>query len=353
MLDCCLCSSYYQWTPFILLGMVLLFLLPRFLWHACPRQGGVNISRLVKGIKDDTHEEKGLEVTSRALKLYLDAQKKLQRSVCYHFPGPKIKRGHVIVYFSIKLLYIVNAIGQFVLLNYFLSFEFHAYGFEAIKKLQRDEDWFESRRFPRVTMCDFMIRRLGSNQHWYSVQCNLPFNMYNEKIFFGIWVWLIVLSVLNLISAITWGISLTVGRRKKTIERYLKISRVTQPIEEEKTKKKENEKPKEGTTGEMNRSESQTLLSTTTQQKNSKKPEDSEDQEKPEDPEDQENPDSPEVIKRDVESLMDHLQLDGYLIFRLITRNTNEIIGGKIIRQLNKQLHQERKAEKAKQLRRN
>jgi hypothetical protein len=58
------------------------------------------------------------------------------------------------------------------------------------------EDWFESPRFPRITMCDFMVRRLGSNQHWYSVQCNLPFNIF---------------------SIISWMISLSRSRRLENI----------------------------------------------------------------------------------------------------------------------------------------
>ncbi|CAF1594721.1 unnamed protein product, partial [Adineta steineri] len=32
--------SYYQWTPFILLGMAMFFLLPKFIWHVFTRKGG-------------------------------------------------------------------------------------------------------------------------------------------------------------------------------------------------------------------------------------------------------------------------------------------------------------------------
>jgi hypothetical protein len=263
--------------------MALLFLLPRFLWHACPRQNGVNIRRLVKGIKDNTDQEKGLDVAKQTLKLYLDAQNELHRTICWDYPCPRWYIGHTLAYLSIKLLYIINTISQFFLLNNFLSFEFTSYGVEALKKIYNGEDWFESPRFPRVTMCDFMVRRLGSNQHWYSVQCNLPFNMYNEKIFLGIWVWLIILTILNILSIIPWMFSLSRGRRLAAIKRYMKISR---PISNEQEK-----------------------LTTTSDER--------------------------QVITREgMIGLLQYLNIDGYLIFRLIGRNTNEIAAGKIIKYL-------------------
>jgi hypothetical protein len=283
--------------------MALLFLLPRFLWHACPRQGGVNIRRLVKGIKentekdkgskddtdkgkgtkddtdkgkgtkDDTDISKGIKVAQETLKLYLDTQHQSDKIVCCAYPCPKCSFGYTLAYFSIKLLYVINTIGQFFLLNNFLSFEFTSYGVEALRKMYNGEDWFESPTFPRVTMCDFMVRRLGSNQHWYSVQCTLPFNMYNEKIFLGIWFWLIILTIFNILSIISWIISLSQGRRLAAINRYLTISR---PREEE----------------------------------------------------------SRIFTKENTMNLLRYLKIDGYLIFRLIGRNTDEIAAGKIMRYL-------------------
>lgn len=85
-------------------------------------------------------------------------------------------------YIFVKLLYIINAIGQLFLLNVFMGDRFHLYGFEILRK------WFYGlpveavERFPRITMCRFILRTLGDNIQNYDVQCLLPNNIYNEKV---------------------------------------------------------------------------------------------------------------------------------------------------------------------------
>jgi len=58
-------------------------------------------------------------------------------------------------------------------------------------------------RFPRVTICDLKVRRLGA-VHDYNVQCVLPINLFNEKIFLFVWFWLVVVGVLTLLSLVMW-----------------------------------------------------------------------------------------------------------------------------------------------------
>lgn len=255
--------------------MAVLFLLPRFLWHACPRQGGVNIRQIVKAIKDDGDPEKGVTIANQTLRLYLDAQYQSRGTVGYCYRCRRFYFGHTMAYFSTKLLYLINTISQFFLLNKFLSFHFASYGFEALGKMYHGEDWFESPRFPRVTMCDFMVRRLGSNQHWYAVQCSLPLNLFHEKIFFGIWIWLILLAILNVLSIFSWIYSLTYSHRLEAMKKYFQISGIAS---------KEDELLKTGS--------------------------------------------------NDVGQFLHYLELDGYLIFRIIARNTDEIVAGKMIKYL-------------------
>ncbi len=46
---------------------------------------------------------------------------------------------------------------------------------------------------------DFMIRMLGQNNNWFTVQCILPFNLFTKRIFAILTIWFIILLVLNLI----------------------------------------------------------------------------------------------------------------------------------------------------------
>ncbi|CAF1556774.1 unnamed protein product, partial [Didymodactylos carnosus] len=154
--------SYYQWTTYILFGMSLLFYAPKIFWHTLTRQSGLDLRRLTKAIKEDIKGDKGLDIVKKSLNSYLDYER--GRTCC----GGQLKNFNfrlVILYFLIKVLYFINCLGQFFLLNAFLSFQFSSYGFEVLSHFFRRGDLFESPRFPRVTMCDFMIRHLGSNQH--------------------------------------------------------------------------------------------------------------------------------------------------------------------------------------------
>jgi hypothetical protein len=271
--------------------MALLFLVPKFIWHTFTRLGGLNIRGLVSTIRDkpDAEQEKGVILINRTLKLYFDTQNRLHGAICCGCRCRNFYVGYTIMYFTVKVLYLVNTLTQFFLLNAFLSFNFSAYGAEGFTKLFSSGNWIESPRFPLVTMCDFMVRRLGSNQHWYAVQCNLPINIFNEKIFLGIWIWLIVLTVLNVLSIISWIIALTRGRRLATIKKYLSVVRA---IPSKKTRRRSGSSPPP------------------TKQR------------------------SLDMTDKDFNEFAEYLHMDGFLIFRIIANNTDELIAGRIIEDL-------------------
>ena len=109
----------------------------------------------------------------------------------------------VLLYHLIKILYITNVIGQLFLLNAFLGTSYHLYGFEVLEQMLKGKDWTTSDRFPRVTFCDFKIRVLGNVQR-YTVQCTLPANLFNEKIFLFIWFWFVFVAAATCGSFVLW-----------------------------------------------------------------------------------------------------------------------------------------------------
>jgi hypothetical protein len=93
-----------------------------------------------------------------------------------------------------KLFYILNAVGQLFVLNAVLAAKYDTFGADIVRNLADNVDWTEESYvvFPRVTICEFKARGQDMvNVHPYTVQCVLPINLYNEKIYVFLWFWMI------------------------------------------------------------------------------------------------------------------------------------------------------------------
>lgn len=70
--------------------------------------------------------------------------------------------------------------------------------------------------------CNFGVRNLADNIHTYTVQCSLPINLFNEKIFLIIWFWLYFTTICTLCGFIYWISSFLYPKFYKShIARYL------------------------------------------------------------------------------------------------------------------------------------
>ncbi len=70
--------------------------------------------------------------------------------------------------------------------------------------------------------CNFGVRNLADNIHTYTVQCSLPINLFNEKIFLIIWFWLYFATLFTLFGFIYWMISIFYPKfYKNNLIRYL------------------------------------------------------------------------------------------------------------------------------------
>ena len=107
-------------------------------------------------------------------------------------------------YLLIKLVYVINAVGQLFLLDAILLNNYHLYGVFIIERLLKGTDWtLLDGRFPRVTLCEFEIRH-QSRVHYYVVQCALTINLFNEKIFIVVWFWYVFLAIATSVNLLKW-----------------------------------------------------------------------------------------------------------------------------------------------------
>ncbi|ESN99000.1 hypothetical protein HELRODRAFT_154179 [Helobdella robusta] len=231
---------YYQWMPLILLVQALNFYLPILQWRTFNKRSGVDVNNIVEAGKkfiDAEHVDKRnstLEYMAHQMDRYLSSQniyktectlslKHLFTRICCKICGRNYGNYLVTLYISTKILVLINVIGQLFLLDTFLGIDFHIYGLQVLASALRGEDWTISPRFPRTTMCDFKVRRLGNVQR-YTVQCVLPINLFNEKIYLFLWFWMVFVALMTSISLATW--ILRVGfriDRHRYIKKHLKL----------------------------------------------------------------------------------------------------------------------------------
>jgi len=231
--------NYYQWVPFILAFMALLFYVPFAVWHVFSKPTGLDSKSVMKIIASmDASSSDSRDKTMRNCVRLID--RAIDYSRDYYDSSrfgrcrrritrcllPTFRSGNYIsmLYIVVKVLYVVNALGQFLLLNAFMGQKFYLYGFDVIQDLVKGRDFWESHRFPRVTMCDFTIRNLGENNHRNTIQCTLPINLFNEKIFIFIWFWLSFIVLVSMYTLVSWILTYMSSSRISFVKRYLKLN---------------------------------------------------------------------------------------------------------------------------------
>jgi hypothetical protein len=158
-------------------------MLPHLIWQTLSRQSGIDISLLGQNASklrnfDSPNRNQIVQQLSKHIQTSFNIKhhssklkKKLNR---FRFYSSK-KNYLFIVYMLVKFLYVLNLIGQIILMDSFFEFRNYSFGFEFLKKFFKGDDYSRiDKAFPRVTFCDFTIRNMGDNIHKHSVQCALP-----------------------------------------------------------------------------------------------------------------------------------------------------------------------------------
>ncbi|KAI6239676.1 Innexin [Aphelenchoides fujianensis] len=182
---------YYQWVPFIMALQAGFFYLPVIFWGKTNTGSGINIENIIRMVRDTDKSDKAerakavsaiCELLEDSLRLQYVRKKHSNRFDHYFKMGLLDGQYVANIYTITKFLYLLNLVGQFLMMNQFLDQNNHLWGADILRDIINGKDWEASGNFPRVALCDFTVRTMA-NVHRFTIQCVLMLNMFNEKIF--------------------------------------------------------------------------------------------------------------------------------------------------------------------------
>jgi hypothetical protein len=207
--------TYYQWVPWILIISSVFITAPFKTWHYLTKSYYFDLEHimtLVDTAKTERNNqgkdkefgknvENIIKVIGKSMEDYHESRKNLnpfRRWLTSYYL--------IISYTVTRILYLATTFSLFWFLNILLGQNFYGlYGFKLVQDIiNGNNNAVESSFFPRITMCDVPIRSTGHNINWYVVQCALPINVFNEKIFIILWFWNGFIFVGTVISTLLW-----------------------------------------------------------------------------------------------------------------------------------------------------
>lgn len=211
---------YYQWMPFILLLQASLFYAPSIVWHGLNQKAGMDADHILQAAGKLSQCEEDIRTSNKTrlivyqMDRFLRAPKSARQGwqmrfkralnvICCQCFGARMGNYLVVLYLFSKLLYIANCVGQLFLLNRILRTDYINFGASFFRDFYKTDYDANPPVFPRVTMCDFEVRRLGNVQR-YTVQCMLPINLYTERMYVFMWFWIIFIAIITFASFATW-----------------------------------------------------------------------------------------------------------------------------------------------------
>lgn len=203
--------AYYQWVPFILILQACSFYIPHLIWRSFNWLSGFQIRAVVSASKDEQDTFKNNDLTKIIAKSLFHASQQQHQPICFVQKQTFV----AFLYLTMKLAYVLLICFHLCLFKFFIgNIDF------AIGILDHKGEWRQSGHFPRVTVCDFNVYKYAQLTN-FTVECVLPLNMFNEKIFVFFFFWLCFLLCLTIFSICLW-----IGRiqtRKLYFHRLLNI----------------------------------------------------------------------------------------------------------------------------------
>ncbi|CAF0743610.1 unnamed protein product [Didymodactylos carnosus] len=194
---------FYQYIPFLLMLQAFGFFFPGFLWRSLSKKIGFSIQKYIDNlnlsrtllIEPPSFRQQFVHNVAIRLDQYFrlkHGKKKMKTVFLSQFPKLTI------LYLSIKLIYLCNILFQLFTLHYLMKFRLSLSSLVQQLFIHSTNYHHDSHQFPTNVLCDFIVRFLGKNTHRHTVQCVLPVNVFNEKIFTFSYLWLIIMMLFSI-----------------------------------------------------------------------------------------------------------------------------------------------------------
>ncbi|CAF2724240.1 unnamed protein product [Rotaria sp. Silwood2] len=185
---------FYQYVPFILMLQACGFFLPGFFWRSGSSRLGVPLQKHLDQLNMSRYSIAEPPMYRRQLIRNVATRLDQYFRMRHRTLIPKL----TFLYFFIKVIYIMNIFIQLISLHYLMNFELTFNSLFQRLIIYSSTVRHVSLQFPTNVLCDFIVRFLGKNKHRHTVQCVLPINVFNEKIFIFAYLWLIFLLICTL-----------------------------------------------------------------------------------------------------------------------------------------------------------
>ncbi len=256
---------------------------------------------------------------------FLRALVKRFPSVRHLLIGKRLGNRVAVIYLIIKFLYLANAIGQLFIIKTFIGHRggdpgIIAFACEFFNSLKGNHEWGGNEFFPRQTLCRVGVPHLGVRRQFYTAVCALPVNIFNEKIYAFLWVWISFVACVAGISCIFWIYRVISLQCRPTgyLHSFLSVSFIAQLTDSDKqkpeTKKPEGQKPEEQEPTPQESGEEITMVQASTSQSSETTLQD--------------NDLSEESVKRFLEETV---RCDGGFIIRMLRGNAGDVVAGEIL----------------------
>ena len=207
---------WYALTPLLIVAQTIPFAIPCLIWMSFNQHGGIEVSKAIENART-MQESSGNQDSKLRTSQLRQIANNINRVDMRKRQYPKVQRGQRIVaprsiiclssfsriylsnlYLAVKSLYLLAVVVNFGFIASFLGTGYFSIGIRLFGRLTEWKTNYFEEIFPLEVLCRSQVKDDSITKSWI-LQCLLTMNMYNEKLFLGIWYWYFTLLLVGTI----------------------------------------------------------------------------------------------------------------------------------------------------------